>query len=374
LAELRVEGLTKRYGGHPAVEGVSFSVASGRFFALLGPSGSGKTTILRIISGFVQPDAGRVWVDGEDVTEHPPERRRMGVVFQSYALFPHMSVWENVAFGPRAVGLPLPEVRRRVEELLAITHLEGLAQRRPDQLSGGQQQRVALARALAVRPRLLLLDEPLSALDRRIRVEMRAELRRIQREAGVTAVIVTHDQEEAMELADELLVLEAGRVQQAGTPQVVYTHPASPAVAAFMGRSNAFPGRLRRGPEGTRELSGPAGLSWRIGPGQAPWADLPEGPVRVAVRPERLVVEVAGDGPAVLQGAVFEGPVTRLTVHLEGLELEALVLSREAEGLRPGDRLRLRVAAGDLLVYPEGAEASHAGREAPPSTAQRGRA
>ncbi|MCL6596629.1 MAG: ABC transporter ATP-binding protein [Firmicutes bacterium] len=378
MAELRVEGLTKAFGETAVVRDVSFTVSSGQFFALLGPSGSGKTTILRMISGFVAPDSGRVLVDGEDVTALAPERRQMGVVFQNYALFPHMTVWHNIAFGLDVRRVGAADKARRIRDALRLVHLEGFERRRPAELSGGQQQRVALARALVVEPRLLLLDEPLSALDARIRVEMRAELRRIQRESGVTAVIVTHDQEEAMELADALLVLDGGRVVQSGTPREVYTRPESDRVAAFMGRTNEFDAVVRSTPEGlVAELA--EGVAWRLGAnagaraagtGQA-W------PARVAFRPERVRLVRATPSPAggrgpnvgadpggpearptdgiILEGSVvavrFDGPVSRVEVAAGTLRAECLVLSREAEELSVGERVRLWVPAADIQVF-----------------------
>jgi ABC-type Fe3+/spermidine/putrescine transport system ATPase subunit len=372
VAELRVEGLTKSYGDAAVVQDVSFTVPSGRFFALLGPSGSGKTTILRIISGFALPDAGRVYVDGDDVTALAPERRQMGVVFQNYALFPHMTVWHNIAFGLEVRGVPAPERARRIRDALALTHLDGLENRRPGQLSGGQQQRVALARALVVQPRLLLLDEPLSALDTRIRVEMRSELMRIQRESGVTAVIVTHDQEEAMELADSLLVLEGGRTAQGGRPHDVYTHPASERVATFMGRSNEFDGEARALGASVVVSIG-EGVAWtldrsalKVLDGDAPRR------VRVGFRPERVRVlaDGGGDGAARGDGATldgrvaavrFDGPVSRIDVRAGSLSVECLLLSREAEGLAAGSAIRLFVPARDVRVFPAADAANEEG-------------
>lgn len=366
MAELRVEGIAKSYGDTAVVRDVSFTVASGRFFALLGPSGSGKTTLLRIISGFVAPDAGRVYVDGEDVTALAPERRRMGVVFQNYALFPHMTVWHNVAFGLDVRGVPRAEQAQRIRDVLALAHLDGLENRRPSQLSGGQQQRVALARALVIQPRLLLLDEPLSALDTRIRVEMRAELMRIQRESGVTAVIVTHDQEEAMELADGLLVLDGGRTAQGGRPRDVYTHPRSERVATFMGRSNEFDGEARQ--DGERVVVSVAkGVAWAFD--AAGVADAMGGagpgdprPVRVVFRPERVHLRRPGqDDPsgrgdgATIAGRVaavrFDGPVSRIDVRADRLLVECLVLSREAEDLAVDAEVGLFVPTRDVKVF-----------------------
>ena len=369
MAELKVVGLIKSYGATAVVDDIGFTVPSGQFFALLGPSGSGKTTILRMISGFVQPDAGHVYVDGDDVTFTPPERRRMGVVFQSYALFPHMTVWHNVAFGLTVRHVPAAEQGDRIREVLRLTHLTGLEDRRPGQLSGGQQQRVALARALVIEPRLLLLDEPLSALDTRIRLEMRSELRRIQHESGVTAVIVTHDQEEAMELADDLLVLDTGRVAQSGRPREVYTHPRSGHVGVFMGRGNHLQAILRKVPGGLLAVLGEDGPSLPVDPGTVASDLIPIGPegseIHMFFRPERVHVQRVTDPPAgggtrdepglLLEGRVgavrFDGPVSRLEIGNGSWALESLLLSRDAEGFTPGEAVRIFVPARDIRIF-----------------------
>ena len=233
-----MESLCRRYAAGMAVDGIDLTVERGEFFSLLGPSGCGKTTTLRLIAGFDPPDSGRVRLEGRDVTHLPPQRRPLNTVFQNYALFPHLTVWENVAFGPRARGLPGADIRRRVAEALAIVELEPLARRRPHELSGGQQQRVALARALVNRPVALLLDEPLAALDPFLRRSVQGELKRIQRELGLTVLMVTHDQEEALALSDRLAVMRAGRIEQVGTPRQLYDAPANPFVAEFLGRAN----------------------------------------------------------------------------------------------------------------------------------------
>jgi ABC-type Fe3+/spermidine/putrescine transport system ATPase subunit len=236
---VRLDGVSHVFaGGATAVDDLDLEVMPGRFTALLGPSGCGKTTILRIVAGYLTPSGGRVYLNGADATRLPPEKRNIGMVFQSYALFPHMSVDKNVAFGLRARGLPRHEVRHRVREVLGLVGLDDLAGRRPGELSGGQQQRVALARAIAIRPAVLLLDEPLSNLDVRLAVQMRRELARIQRETGLTAILVTHNQEEAMELADEIVVLESGRIVQRGSPEAVFRTPATRSVAEFLGYEN----------------------------------------------------------------------------------------------------------------------------------------
>ncbi len=235
---VKIEGLTKRYGAVPAVEGVDLEIARGELFALLGGSGCGKTTLLRAIAGLETPDAGRILIDGQDMTGVPAHRRPVNMMFQSYALFPHMDVTANVGYGLRREGRPRPEVARRVAEVLALVRLEGLGARKPAQLSGGQRQRVALARALVKRPKLLLLDEPLAALDRKLREGTRFELVRLQEQLGLTFVVVTHDQEEAMSMATRLAVMNAGRIVQTGTPHDLYERPASRFVADFIGVAN----------------------------------------------------------------------------------------------------------------------------------------
>jgi ABC-type Fe3+/spermidine/putrescine transport system ATPase subunit len=240
---VRVESIGKRFGTAAALSGVTLDFAAGTLTTLLGPSGCGKTTLLRIIAGFVAPDEGRVLIGGEDRTATPPWRRRIGFVFQSYALWPHMSVSDNVAYGLTLKGLGREEVSRRVDAMLATVGLEGLGGRAPGALSGGQQQRVALARALVLEPDVLLLDEPLANLDARLRSEMRRELRGLQRRLGITTVFVTHDQDEALELSDVVVILDAGRVAQVGPPADVWAHPSSAAVAAFVGSSAFVEGR-----------------------------------------------------------------------------------------------------------------------------------
>jgi putative spermidine/putrescine transport system ATP-binding protein len=238
--DVRLRGLVRRYGDVAAVDGVDLQVHAGEFFTMLGPSGSGKTTTLRLIAGFELPDEGAVELGGRDVTRLPPYARDVNTVFQDYALFPHLSVLENVAYGLRIRKVAKAERRARAEEALALVRLEGLGGRKPAQLSGGQRQRVALARAIVNRPRVLLLDEPLGALDLKLRQEMQAELKRIQREVGITFVYVTHDQEEALTMSDRLAVFDRGRIVQVGAPADVYEHPADEFVAGFVGTSNVL--------------------------------------------------------------------------------------------------------------------------------------
>jgi ABC-type Fe3+/spermidine/putrescine transport system ATPase subunit len=264
---LSVDHVTKRFGAVTAVDAVSLDVKENEFFALLGPSGSGKTTVLRMLAGFEIPEEGRILLDGKDISRVPPNRRPVNLMFQSYALFPHMTVAGNIAYGLEVEGLPRPEITSRVGEIMEITELAPFARRKPDQLSGGQRQRVALARALVKRPRLLLLDEPLGALDKKLRAAMQLELKRLQHDVGITFVIVTHDQEEALVMADRVAILQDGRLVQCGTPHEVYEHPANRFTANFIGVMNFFdengrtvairPERLRVFAEGTeRRIEG----------------------------------------------------------------------------------------------------------------------
>jgi spermidine/putrescine transport system ATP-binding protein len=310
---IALESLRRRYAAGMAVDGINLTVERGEFFSLLGPSGCGKTTTLRLIAGFDPPDSGRVRLEGRDVTNLPPQRRPVNTVFQNYALFPHLTVWENVAFGPRARGLPAADIRRRVAEALAVVQLEPLARRRPHELSGGQQQRVALARALVNRPVALLLDEPLAALDPFLRRSVQGELKRIQRELGLTVLMVTHDQEEALALSDRLAVMRAGRIEQVGTPRQLYDAPTNPFVAEFLGRANLL----------ADDRSG----GWLL------------------VRPEQLRLQAHGptDGErgqrARIVDVSFQGSLLQVTLAQEvGPPLLAQVSRQDGEGsLRSGE-------------------------------------
>ena len=293
---LTLEGLEKRFGEARVTRGVSLSAARGEIVALLGPSGSGKTTVLRLVAGFEVPDAGRIRVEGEDVTDLTPERRRFGMVFQHYALFPHMTVGENVAFGLRSRGAAAAEARDRVAETLALAGLSGFEDRRVTEISGGQQQRVALARALAPSPRVLLLDEPLSNLDPALRERTRRELKRAIRKVGITTLFVTHEQEEAFELGDRVAVLHRGRLEQIGTPEDLFERPATRFVATFIGRSSVLPATW----DGGARLEG--GLRWPAEAGE-PLAD--SAPVDLVVRPEALML-AAAPRPDGLAGRVVE--------------------------------------------------------------------
>ena len=310
-AVVDLSGVSKRYGAVVALDGVDLTVFEGELLSLLGPSGCGKTTTLNVIAGFAAPDAGRVVIDDADVTGEPAWRRGLGIVFQSYALFPHMSVADNVAFGLRERGLGRTEIAERVSEALALVRLPGAGRRRPHELSGGMQQRVALARALVIRPRVLLLDEPLAALDRKLREEMRAELRDIQQRVGITTVFVTHDQHEALGLSDRVAVMNAGRLEQLGSPREVYERPATPFVADFVGASSVLHARAIDAE--TVELAGGARLRVSLRP-----APVPGRPLRLLVRPERVELGGAGTLPARVIGVMYLGDRSEVRLELAG--------------------------------------------------------
>jgi spermidine/putrescine transport system ATP-binding protein len=320
-ADIRLEEVTKRFDDVVAVDSVSFEVERGSFFALLGPSGCGKTTTLRMIGGFEEPSEGAIYLGSRPVTGLPPYKRDVNTVFQSYALFPHLSTFENVAFGLRRRRVRGDLLRGRVREMLRIVGLEGMENRKPRQLSGGQQQRVALARALVNSPQVLLLDEPLGALDLKLRKQMQLELKAIQHEIGISFVHVTHDQEEAMTMADRIAVMNAGRIEQLGTPSQLYEHPATAFVAGFLGVSNLIAG-VATGPDSVRLASGD---EVRVRPESL---DGHAGEVAVGIRPEKI--ELGGGQPNSLEGKIVEqayvGVATqyivetacgRLTVYLQ---------------------------------------------------------
>jgi putative spermidine/putrescine transport system ATP-binding protein len=306
----------KEFSGTPAVEDFNLSAEQGEFISFLGPSGCGKTTTLRMIAGFEQPTSGKLTIAGQDMTFVPPNKRKVGMVFQSYALFPNMTAAENIGYGLRVTGKPAEEIKTRVAEMLALIHLEGQKSRYPYQLSGGQQQRVALARALAIHPKVLLLDEPLSALDAKIRVELRQEIRRIQQTLGITTIYVTHDQEEALSLSDRVVVMSQGRIEQIGAPFEIYNFPATEFVASFVGQLNLIPVTLINPAEKLVKLDGHVVHAGRISEKFS--AEKP----RLAVRPEELRPGHAS-GQNNLHGKVesinYLGSIVRVRVELSGL-------------------------------------------------------
>ncbi|WP_419897727.1 ABC transporter ATP-binding protein [Roseomonas sp. USHLN139] len=347
MGDIVFEGIEKRYGALVAVERLSARVEQGEFLTILGPSGSGKTTVLSMVAGLTAPSAGRIRIAGRDVTDLPPQERRIGLVFQSYALFPHLDVFRNVAFPLAVRGVPREEVARKVAAALARVRLTGLEKRRPAQLSGGQQQRVALARALVFEPDILLLDEPLGALDRKLREEVQVELKSLQRELGITTLLVTHDQEEALSLSDRLLVLNEGAVQQVGAPDAVYRRPASRFVAEFLGIANLLQGRLIRG--GLRLEGGEAVVACDA-------AGRPEGALATAViRPEQIRIApgpLPGTLPAQFRQAVYLGHLQRW--HLQTAQgLRLVAQAGAATPPAPGTLLHLAWDPGDAWLLPE---------------------
>jgi len=318
-ADVALKGIRKTYGDVVAVADVDLTVADGEFFTLLGPSGSGKTTTLRVIAGFERPDAGRVTLGGADITQQPPYARDVNTVFQDYALFPHMTVAENVGYGLKVKGVPRRERATQVAEVLKMVRLEGYGDRKPVQLSGGQRQRVALARSIVNQPKVLLLDEPLGALDLKLRQEMQIFLKALQRDLGMTFIYVTHDQEEALTMSDHVAVFNEGRIEQVGTPTDVYARPATEFVAGFVGTSNILERKQRR----------------------------------FSVRPERIELSRASNGShgeaATVADVVFVGAFTRILVDTEAGERLTIVKQNDSPGLEPG--ARVHVSWNDADAY-----------------------
>ncbi len=344
-----LDGVRKEFGDFVAVERADFAITRGEFFSLLGPSGCGKTTLLKIIAGFERPTAGRVLLEGTDVSDVPPHKRNVNTVFQQYALFPHLSVAENIAFGLRAKKVPAGEARRRAGEMLDIVRLGEFAARRPAQLSGGQQQRVALARALVNMPSALLLDEPLAALDLKLREAMQLELKRIQREVGITFIFVTHDQGEALTMSDRIAVMSRGQVEQIGTPEEIYAAPASIFVAGFIGSANLLPGTLVGAGDGRTVARLDSGQEVAV---MADTEAVTGDPVTVMLRPERLsaTTDPTGNGDrsmgGVIENVIFQGSERRLIVHLpDDAEVVATIGADDSlPHVRPGDPITLQWA------------------------------
>lgn len=351
---LRILHVTKAFGDLIAVNDVSLDVEEGEFICILGPSGCGKTTLLRIIAGLEEQNAGQIYQGGKDISRLPPRQRDFGIVFQSYALFPNLTAAQNIAYGLENRRLPKKEIAARVAELLEMIGLPDVGHKFPAQLSGGQQQRIALARALATSPGLLLLDEPLSALDARVRVTLRREIKRLQRHVGVTTIFVTHDQEEALVMADRIVVMKQGRIEQVGTPEEIYRSPATAYVADFVGLMNFLPGRAGPGPDQVRcgaldlQCAEPHGLA-------------PETPVTLAIRPED--VRVGGSNPTTLNAAIgcveeteFLGSFYRLTLTLNGFDAVPLIAEVSNNvmrdlGIKVGNALPVHLPPALIRVY-----------------------
>lgn len=351
---MRIEDVSKRFGNFAAVDGVSLQIGAGEFFALLGPSGCGKTTLLRMLAGFEMPDEGGIWLDGHNIADVPPHLRPVNMMFQNYALFPHLSVEANIAFGLKRAGLPKDEIAARVTEMIALVRLQGLERRKPDQLSGGQRQRVALARALARRPRLLLLDEPLAALDKKLRAETQAELVQVQRRLGMSFIIVTHDQEEAMMLADRIGVMNQGKLVQVATPRMLYERPETRWVAGFVGDINLFEGQVITRGNGCVTVATPAAGVFRVAgeveAGQA---------VSIAVRPEKLSLsrEISSGEvnaqPGEVVDADYLGGLTRYRVKLAGGDIVQVARANTAgagAAFEAGQTVTVSFAPEDAVV------------------------
>ena len=356
MATVSFKDATRVYPGadHPAVDKLNLEIGDGEFMVLVGPSGCGKSTSLRMLAGLEEVNAGAIRIGDRNVTDLPPKDRDIAMVFQNYALYPHMTVGDNMGFALKMAGVPKAERDARVSEMLALIKLEQLGDRYPYQLAGGQQQRVALARALAPRPNLLLLDEPLSALDAKVRVALRDDIRAIQRELGITAIFVTHDQEEALSISDRVVVMHQGRADQIGTPAEIYNRPATRFVAGFVGQLNMFDAVLRE--DAALEFAGqrfaPAARRVLSPDGT------PTGPVTVALRPEALSLTPRREGDAAIEGRVinydFLGSVVRVRVEVAGQPVSIdMFNSPDAELPRPGSTAPLYFSAEEMLVLPK---------------------
>jgi len=348
MSFLAISQVSKAFGGSPVVDQVSLEVPRGEFFSLLGPSGCGKTTLLRMIAGFETPDSGTIAIDGEVMNRVPPHLRPTNMVFQSYAIFPHLNVFDNIAYGLRKLKLPKPALRARIEAMLATVRLEGLGNRAADQLSGGQRQRVALARALVREPKILLLDEPLGALDKRLREAMQIELRALQRKVGITFLLVTHDQEEALSLSDRVAVMESGKILQVAAPRELYERPANRAVADFIGEINFFHATMREiGPD---SFSVNAGL---LGVIQLPIANLvpgikPGDHILLAIRPEHVLFAPEGLAGEIA-AATFLGERSHFHVRIPGRS-DPVAISGTVPP--PGDAVHLQFPPERLIALP----------------------
>lgn len=353
MVMVKLVGITKRFGSVVAADDIHLTINDGEFFTILGPSGCGKTTTLRIIAGFERPDDGRVFFDDEDVTLLPPYKRNTGMVFQDYALWPHMTVFDNIAYGLKIRKLPKNEIKRRVKEVLELVKLEGLENRYPHQLSGGQQQRVALARALVIQPKVLLLDEPLSNLDAKLRVEMREELRLLQKSLGITTIYVTHDQEEAMVLSDRIAIMNFGKIYQVGTPIEIYMKPANLFIATFMGKSTVLQGVVVKVYDDKVRVKCDSIELYGLSSNDA--VKLNEGDkVSCVLRPEYFEVNVEDESSNVFKGVVekltFVGSYIEVKLRIGGHEV--LVYVDPEVRLKVGDTLLVSIPYEYTIIVP----------------------
>ena len=359
MISVTIENLTKKFGSAVALDSVNLRIEAGELFFLLGPSGCGKTTLLRHLAGFYRPDSGRILFDQQDVTSLPPHQRNTGMMFQSYALWPHLSVAKNVAFGLEERRVPAAEVRERVAKALADVRMEKYADRKIAQLSGGQQQRIALARALVIRPRCLLLDEPLSNLDAKLRLEMRSEIRRICKEFGLTAVYVTHDQKEALSISDRMAVMELGRIAQIGTPEQVYHRPHTRVVADFIGETNFLEGTVLASENGQFRIETPHGLF--LGqPGQHDWRPAAGSRALLSIRPESWRLAHHGETSSGTHNAIagrveektYLGEVAQYRIRIGETSLKLFELNpRPGQGFI-GEQVRATVSSDDVVIVP----------------------
>ena len=359
--DLEFIGVVKRFGGFTAVQGLDLSIPEGEFFSFLGPSGCGKTTILRMVSGFIPPSEGEVRLAGRSLAGFPPNRRPTALIFQNLALFPLMTVEQNIAFGLEVRGMPAPARRRKVEEMLDLIALPGFAGRRIDELSGGQKQRVAIARALAVEPKVLLLDEPLSALDLKLRQHMRSELRQIQRRTGITFIYITHDQGEALAMSDRVAVMSQGRVEQVGVSAEIYDHPATAFVASFVGENNLFRGKVTARRDGQAQIATSFGPMTGLNPHQLEVGD----EAFLFVRPERLRLErpaaaIYSTVASTVLGEIFEGVMVNLTLANPAGRPITLTMSNDGDVPRidEGSPIEVHFAADNARVLPAAGLAS----------------
>ena len=352
---IRFAGVTKRFGTTAAVDDISLEVQAGEFLSLLGPSGSGKTTLLMMVAGFDTPSSGAIHLSNRDLTHVPPNKRGVGMVFQRYALFPHMSVAENVAFPLKMRGVPKPDMDRRVQAALGLVRLDGYGARKPSQLSGGQQQRVAVARALVFEPAVMLMDEPLGALDKKLREELQIEFKTLHQKLGLTILYVTHDQEEAMTMSDRIAVMNHGRIEQVGTPLEIYGSPASRFVADFVGKMNFLPAMVGKVAGDRLELS-VLGASMIVPLGAWRSKSAPEGPVTLAVRPQHMRVAAQGNAspgwlPGTVETVVFVGTHSSLIVGLVG-DTAVTVQTPTELALKRGERILVTLDPARVQLFP----------------------